>query len=78
MVLLLQTEEELNAFRSVIELVTEKGEESNTPDELNFLDLAVPQVEAFANLLYGKPLLCLECAGRINKDKATANQKIQG
>lgn len=81
MVLVLQTEEELNALLAAVEVVMEKGEEGNTPDELNFLELVVPQMQAFEQLIYGKPLLCLRCAERINnrdESKATlARRRLQ-
>lgn len=71
MVLVVQTEEELNALLAAVEVVMDKGEVGNTPDELNFLELVVPQMQAFEQLIYGKPLLCLKCAERINKPDRT-------
>lgn len=68
MLLLLQTEDENDAFVAAIGAIMEKGEESNTPNELNFIGLVAPIVQAYEQQLYGHSNICTECAKRIKKE----------
>lgn len=70
MLLVLQTEEENRAFGAAIGAVMEKGEENNTPDELEFLGLVAPIVEAHEQQLYGINKICAECARRESEGDA--------
>jgi hypothetical protein len=68
MVLVIQTEEENEAFLAAIEAVMSKGEESNTVNELNFLGYVVPIVESWEQMNYGISRICTKCAERNRRD----------
>lgn len=69
MLLVLQTEEENEAYLAAIAALMDKGEEENTPNELYFLEITVPIVEAFEKQLYGSPHICLECAKKLRDEQ---------
>lgn len=67
MLLVLQTEEENDAFVAAIGAIMDKGEAENTPAELNFLTIVAPIVEAYEQQLYGYCKIC-KCAQRNIKE----------
>lgn len=82
MILVLQTEEENEAYLAAIAALMDKAEENLTPNEGYFLEITVPIIEAYEKQLYGRSHICLECAKSLreeqNGSKVTLDKVLSG